>query len=39
MVIALPLLVVTMAIVIGYHVYIHRVFAGAVKASDDDHSY
>jgi cytochrome d ubiquinol oxidase subunit II len=37
---ALPLIVITMAIVIGYHIYIHRVFAGTIKpGGSDEHSY
>jgi len=37
--IALPLIVVTMVIVICYHIYIHRVFSGVVRPADDEHSY
>jgi len=36
---ALPLLLVAMAIVIAYHVYIHKVFAGTVHSSPGDASY
>jgi cytochrome d ubiquinol oxidase subunit II len=36
---AFAAIVVAMTVVIVYHIYIHRVFAGTVRASAVDHSY
>jgi cytochrome d ubiquinol oxidase subunit II len=32
-------IVLTMIVVIGYHIYVHRVFSGTVQATADEHSY